>query len=225
MKRFCTSFFIMILVVALVGMSGSSICQAQDDYEENLSSNVEAQTVDETAMEYFEPEEESLEGELEYLPHTDTPVINTPASAFSGDGDGGFFYSFTEGYVSGADNGCVKAPVILPNGARIRYFYMTYYDNSTTENMTMCLRKSHYASGTTTTICSVSTSTLGNSSSVRKVQSNKPVNEIVSTDYGYTLTVCLSDWAIMLYSVRIYYTLPDETHLQKLILEDGRIQD
>jgi hypothetical protein len=138
-----------------------------------------------------------------------SPLV-IPAAAFSSDGfdPDSFYFTFSGGYIRGtaAADGCVKAPVYLPDGATIDSVYAYLYDNDSSRNAYIDVRRVRNLTGVQTTMASVSTSAYGNSTSIRYLGDFTVVEPVVDDLYSYYVTTCFLSTNVRLYAVRIFYT-------------------
>jgi len=145
-----------------------------------------------------------------------SPTINErnsplviPAAAFSDDGVGptGTFFYFSGGYMEGRSglDGCVKAPVYLPAGAKITSIYATIYDNNVSTSTFFNLYRTSYSSGATDMMGSmVSTSVSTSLQTIYDLSIDYPV--VTLPNYSYFVGGCLGENNTRLYSVRIWFT-------------------
>lgn len=150
-----------------------------------------------------------------------SPLV-VPAAAFAADGanpDSSFF-PFSGGYFQGDSQnyGCRVAPVYLPNEAEINDMFVSLYDNDTTFNMTVNLRRVDNFSGGIDTMATAGTTGSAAFNGVQ-VANDTTINEpiIVYPDYSYYLTACALSSNMRLYSVRLYYTVTSEIYLPIII--------
>jgi hypothetical protein len=129
------------------------------------------------------------------------------AAAFSSEGTDpdSYRFIFAGGYLTGtsANNGCVKAPVYLPQGRTLSELFVSAYDNDDTYNLFLELRRVNNFTGQSNIIASVSSS--GQFNGIRFL-SDSTVNSsrTLYPEYSYYLTTCLNSGQIRLYSARIY---------------------
>jgi hypothetical protein len=138
-----------------------------------------------------------------------SPLV-IPVAAFSSDGfdpDSSFF-SFSGGYIRGtaAADGCIKAPAYLPDGATITSVYAYLYDNDSSRNAYIDVRRVRNLTGVQNTMASVSTSAYGNSTSIRYLGDTTVAQPVVDDLYSYYVTSCVLSTNVRLYAVRIFYT-------------------
>lgn len=151
----------------------------------------------------------------------ETAAINAPqaygspliisAADFGADGanPGSFFFPFGGGYMQGDANnyGCLVAPAYLPNNATVQDMFATVYDNDTSYDISVSLRRVDNFNGGTVTMATGSTA--GDFAGIQVVSDgtiDEPV--VVYPDYAYYVTTCVLSSNIRIYSVRIYYTTP-----------------
>jgi len=150
----------------------------------------------------------------------DSAVLVIPAAAFSSDGfdANSFFFTFAGGYMYGTDvhHGCVKAPVYLPKMARVYEVWASVYDNDSTYDFVIDLRRLDNFTGATTSMANLTTS--GVSTYVQTPYDLTIINPLVLyPDYSYYVTTCLQSTNMRLYSVRIWYTEPYDLFLPMIL--------
>jgi hypothetical protein len=225
-KPFIYPILVLAMGFVIVGVDSSGFCQEEPanpdrflDYEKMDSGQYPMDDVFE--MEAIEEEENRTP-----TPNSVTPILNVPAASFSSNGrePESTFYSVYLGYIRGesssAGTGCVKAGITLPAGARIKFFWITYYDNDPLYFMSVWLMKTHYLDGLTTTIADADTIGKEPQASVRTMRSTfPPTDEFIDWKYSYSLKTCLTTENLRLFSVRIYYTLQDQTYFNKIVID------
>lgn len=150
----------------------------------------------------------------------ESAVLVIPAAAFSSDGfdANSLFFNFSGGYMRGMDvgDGCMKAPVYLPQFARVYEARASVYDNDNTSSIVIDLRRLDNFNGAVTTMATMTTS--GVSTSVQTpydLSVNAPL--VLYPDYSYYVTLCLQTANLRLYSVRIWYFEPYKMHLPMIV--------
>jgi len=129
------------------------------------------------------------------------------AATFSSDGidPDSYRFIFTGGYLTGtsANSGCVKAPVYLPANRTLDEIFVTAYDNDSTFNLFLEMRRVNNFTGQSNIMATVSSDDQANAI---LVLNDNTINgaHIRYPDYSYYLTTCLNSEQIRLYSVRIY---------------------
>lgn len=133
-----------------------------------------------------------------------------PAAAFQSDGfdPDSHFFPFGGGYLRGnsAADGCVVAPVYVQEAVTLRAMWASVYDNSSTYNAYVNLRRIDNFTGAHTDMAFATTSGMPNSTNLRTVSDQtiqKPL--ILYPQYTYYLTTCLQSDQVRLYSVRLYF--------------------
>ncbi len=147
-------------------------------------------------------------------------VLVIPAAAFSSDGfdANSLFFNFPGGYMRGTDvgDGCVKAPVYLPKLARVYEAWASVYDNDSTNNISIDLRRLDNFTGAVTIMATMTTS--GVSTYVQTpydLSINAPL--VLYPDYSYYVTMCLLSANLRLYSVRVWYISPYKNYLPMIV--------
>ncbi len=138
-----------------------------------------------------------------------SPMI-IPAAEFSSDGANPdhTFFSFPDGFVrgTGAGSGCLKAPVYLPDGAVVDYFYGYIVDNESAYTVTVTLERVLAQTGAHDLMASITTSEVSPEIKYLRAPSISP--NTISDLFAYYATTCLYTENTKLYAVRIYYHMP-----------------
>ncbi len=139
-----------------------------------------------------------------------SPMV-IPAADFSSDGaqPDRTFFSFTEGYVrgTGAGQGCLKAPVYLPNGAILDYFYDYVYDNESTYTVTVTLDRVRNQTGVHDPMAAIASS--GTSDQIQYLGTVPDTKtNTIDNEFSYYTTTCLYTLNTRLYAIRISYHMP-----------------
>jgi hypothetical protein len=137
-----------------------------------------------------------------------SPLV-IPAADFTADGANpdSLYFPFSGGYFQGdSENyGCMVAPAYLPDGATITDMFATVYDDDTTYNFSISLRRvDNFAGGTDTMATASSSGDYAGLTTINDATIDDPL--IVSPDYSYYVTTCALSGNMRLYSVRLYYT-------------------
>ncbi|KPL06836.1 hypothetical protein AMJ86_06995 [bacterium SM23_57] len=139
--------------------------------------------------------------ESQWFGGSSTLVI--PAAAFSSDGGfpDDFFFDFDNGYVQGDNFACLKAPVYLPDGAKVTSVTASLYDNAPVD-FGVDLRRVNVVTGTVDVMASIMTTR--NSTSIQQ-RSDTTISypEVSYPAYAYFLTTCLNSPSHRLYAVII----------------------
>lgn len=150
-----------------------------------------------------------------------SPLV-VPAAAFVPDGfiPDSHFFPFGGGYFQGtSDNdGCMVAPVYLPDQAEIIEMYASLYDNDSDRGVNVTLRRVDNFSGGTNSMGSATTSVANAFDGIQVINDitiNVPI--VTYPDYSYYLATCVGSANLRLYSVRLYYTVPSEVYLPIII--------
>jgi hypothetical protein len=138
----------------------------------------------------------------------ESPAV-IPAAAFrsSGSDADGYFMSANLGYVRGtADgDGCIQAPVSLPQGAVVHAFWASVLDEDDTADALITLdRISNLEYQHGDEMAYVETS--GSGASIQNLSDFSISHQDVKLpDYGYFVKTCLPSTDVKLYGVRVYY--------------------
>jgi hypothetical protein len=138
-----------------------------------------------------------------------SPLV-IPAADFRSDGIQPTYYNFwfATGAFQGANattSGCLMAPAYLPNGATVIDVYASVYDNSTTYNVPISLKRVENYTGAVDTMASITSA--GASTAIQSLVAPSISNPSVSyPNYSYYATACVRSSDTAVYSVRIYYT-------------------
>lgn len=145
------------------------------------------------------------------LPGNDILVV--PAAAFKSDGylPDSRFFPFGGGYFVGTSMtyGCMVASVNLPDGAIIREFFVSAYDNDVTISFSLDLWRINNFDGSVDTLGAVQTTIPGAFAGIEIL--NDPsiaASFVVRPDFSYYLTSCLLSGNIRLYSARFHFEFP-----------------
>lgn len=190
----CLSGVLTISFCALTIVSSSMVWGAE------LSSSAELANSE-------SPETEATRG----FPGDDILVV--PAAAFKSDGSSpdSRFFPFGGGYFQGnsSNDGCMVAPVNLPDGVVIRQLFVSVYDNDATTSFSLNLRRANNFDGSVDTLGMVQTTIPGAFAGIEIL--NDPsiaASFVVRPDYSYYLTTCLLSGNIRLYSARFHFEFP-----------------
>ena len=160
----------------------------------------------------FDPEDAAHNAAMEGLKLKETKATASPlvipAAGFTDDGANpeSMFFPFSGGYFTGdADAyGCMVAPAYLPKGAVLTDMFATVYDDDTTYNISVNLRRVDNFSGGTDTMATASSA--GAFTGVQTiVDSTIEFPTIVYPDYSYYVTTCVLSGSVRVYSVRLYF--------------------
>ncbi len=138
-----------------------------------------------------------------------SPMV-VPAAAFhsdGGDADSHNFY-FNYGYIAGDGDGsstCMYAPLNVPAGATISWFYANVTDNNAGLDMTVFLRRVNKDTGYAEVMASVTSS--GADSGIDVLFNLTITEPLVSWHFAYFVTTCVYD-DFKLYNARVYYDEP-----------------
>lgn len=140
------------------------------------------------------------------LPADGPTSLFIPAATFSSDGGfpDGFFFDFEDGYIEGAEFGCLKAPAYLPDRARVTAVTGYLYDNNFDQDITLNLRRVNLDSGGQDIMAEVKTYR-PSTGILERVDSSIDYPLVQYPDYAYYLTICLSTAEQRLYAVNIDY--------------------
>jgi subtilisin family serine protease len=147
----------------------------------------------------------------------DSEVTNVPASAFTGiDSSAAYMRSENGEYVfiASGDSGYLTAPVILPDGAKIKNIRLNFMDNSDSGHIQIQLMRLNNFTGGASTVFSVTTDGLTSSPSVQWVVDSSafPENSYRQVQNGqltWNIYAYFSSTGpdLCLYSVQIEYLL------------------
>lgn len=138
-----------------------------------------------------------------------TPLI-VPAADFNRDSNGSdYFFLFSGGFFGSGFNsgGCFMAPVYLPHGVTINNFFMFLYDNSTTNDISVFLRRKHNQN-TSISELMAGVSTSGASTNVQTLGDITVDSPVVDPNYSYFITTCMQSGNndLRIYGSWIYFT-------------------
>lgn len=115
-------------------------------------------------------------------------------------------FSLDGGYVQSTSNGqvCLRAPAYLPVGAKLDSFVVYAYDNSSTSDFTLYLRRKSIGSTDTSEILKTATVS-GMSTTIQViVRPFVPSQPIVESSYAYYISGCLGSDTFPTAEHRIY---------------------
>ncbi len=148
--------------------------------------------------------------DFEFNQRAYTSPMLVPAAAFHSDGtdaDAFNFYSNT-GYIGGDGDGtstCMYAPLNVPLGATITYFYANVVDNNGAIDMSVYLWRVDKDTGNSDIMASV-TST-GADTSIDAIFTTSITEPLIAWQYAYFVTSCIHD-NFRLYNARVYFDGP-----------------
>lgn len=152
----------------------------------------------------------------------DSPMV-IPAAAFATNGnyEGTYFFHPFEGNMRGksATDGCVQAPVYLPEGATIYQIYASILDEDAGEDVYVSLvRSDNYTYHDADTLGTSHTN--GSSATIQTIFDASISHPLVKYPrYHYWVQLCLPSADTKLYSVRVYFT--DDGHCFSDAFESG----
>ena len=136
-----------------------------------------------------------------------------PGAAFISDGfdPNSSLFSFFTGYIRGtsAADGCVRAPVQLPDGATVVNLFGYLYDDDSASNITLTLRRKQNA-GTFPSEEMAAVSTSGDSTSVQIPGDTVDFGEVNTMAYSYFLTTCLPSSDLRVHAAWIFVEPADD---------------
>lgn len=140
-------------------------------------------------------------------------ILVVPAAAFKSDGSSpdSRFFPFGGGYFVGNSmaEGCMVAPVNLPDGVVIREFFVSAYDNDATIDFSLNLWRINNFDGSVETLGGVQTTIPGAFAGIEILNDPSIASSfVVRPDYSYYLTTCLLSGNIRLYSARFHFEFP-----------------
>lgn len=138
----------------------------------------------------------------------DSPmVISAAAFATNGNHDGTYYYHPFEGHMQGKSttDGCVQAPLYLPEGAEISQLIASIIDEDSGADVYVSLMRSdNYAYHDADTLGTANT---GGSTASMQTPSDTTISHPLVTypRYHYWVQLCLPSMDTKLYSVRVYF--------------------
>jgi hypothetical protein len=139
--------------------------------------------------------------ESQWFGGSSTLVI--PAAAFSSDGGfpDEFFFDFEYGYLQGDEFACLKAPVYLPDEAKVTSVTASLYDNAPVD-FGVDLRRVNVVTGMVDVMASIKT-TRTSTSIQQRSDTTISYPEVSYPAYAYFLTTCLQSPSHRIYAVII----------------------
>jgi hypothetical protein len=143
-------------------------------------------------------------------PESYTAPLIVPAADFNRDSNSSdYYFLFTGGFFGSGLNsgGCFMAPVYLPHGVTINNFFMFLYDNSTTHDISVFLRRKHNQNTSSSEIMA-GVSTSGASTNVQTLGDITVDFPVVDPNYSYFITTCMQTGNndLRIYGSWIYFT-------------------
>jgi hypothetical protein len=172
------------------------------------------------AQDYYEPDVILIEPDLDLDEYVRTshgitsesyvPPLIVPAADFNRDSNSSdYYFLFSGGFFGSGFNtgGCFMAPVYLPHGVTVNNFFMFLYDNSTTHDISVVLRRK-YNQDTTSSQIMGGVSTTGVSPNVQVLGDVTIDYPVVDQNYSYFITTCMTTGNndLRVYGSWIYYT-------------------
>ena len=155
--------------------------------------------------------EEFIEGTLPNGVQNYTSPLVISAADFRSDGGvpNSSMFWFLQGSIEGNanGNGCIMAPVYLPNNAEVYQMWASMVDNEASYTTYVDFRRVDNYTGAMTTLAHVETTV--DSPSVVNIGDNTITEPVIQyPDFSYYITTCVSNPLNKILSVRFWFNLP-----------------
>ncbi len=179
--------------------------------DDGVNSNLDAASPTEASAVLLSPDAEAERQAVAGPEAVYTSPLVIPAADFRADGfdPDSIFFSFGGGYWTGnaAVYGCLIAPAYLPAGVTVTDMFVSVYDNDSSRDIGVNLRRVDNFTGTVTPMASATTA--GSFVGVQTISDSSITTPVILyPDYSYYVTTCLGSSSLRLYSVRLYYATP-----------------